>query len=97
MFRVEFIGLPGSGKSYLRKMLVRRLQLVDNKKYVTSEEAFFEVSRRKMDKVYRHAINILPVYFAMKLIHKLINRSLMQFDAQNSFLAKWGMVLEIFL
>ncbi len=90
MFRVEFIGIPGVGKSTVQKKLVQRLQLTDQNRYLTLEEALMHVSKSNMDKLYRYIIKSLPYGFALKLSDKLMNRSLMQFKAQNRFISKYG-------
>jgi hypothetical protein len=64
---------------------------------MTVEEAFLHVSRTKMDRPYRSILKILPDTIALKFSGSLLNRSLMQFEAQNRFLAKWGKSLESFL
>ncbi len=97
MFRVEFIGLPGAGKTTIQKKLVQHLQLVDKDKYLGIEDAFILVSKVNIDKFYRLILKSLPDVIALKLSIRLINRSLMQFEAQSRFLAKWGKSFETFL
>ncbi len=97
MFLVEFIGPPGAGKSTIHKKLVQRLQVADKNRYLTLEEALMHVSKSNMDRIYRYIIKSLPYNFAVKFSNKLANRSCMQFEAQNRFLAKWGKSLEPFL
>lgn len=94
--RVEFIGLPGVGKSTLRRDLLRQLHRIDKNRYLSSEEAFLQVSKMHIDTIYRRPLNYLPNSLALKLSGKLMNRSLMQFEAQNTFLADKGGALEAF-
>jgi len=94
---VEFIGLPGAGKSHIKKNLVEALNLTDKERYISAEEAFLEVSKTKIDKIYRLILKSLPHSIALKFSDKLINRSYMQYDAQNRFLARWGKPFELFL
>jgi hypothetical protein len=54
------------------------------------EEGFLSVARKKMDKIYRFALRIMPDFMALKICKAMKNRSLMQFEAQNRFLAKHG-------
>ncbi len=91
--RVEFIGLPGVGKSTLRQDLLNHLQREDKKRYLSIEEAFLQISRLHIDNIYRRPLNYLPHYLALRLSNKLMNRSLMQFEAQNRFLADKGKAL----
>ena len=94
--RVEFIGLPGVGKSTLRRDLLNHLHRVDKKRYLSTEEAFLQASRLHIDNIYRRPLNYLPHYIALRASNKLMNRSLMQFEAQNRFLAENGKALEAF-
>ncbi len=97
MFHVEFVGVPGSGKSTIRDALIERLQKVDANQFLKIEDAFFLVSKEKTDKIYRWMINLLPLSLGYKVVDKLFNRTLMQFEAQNRFLAKYGKGLNAFL
>lgn len=94
--RVEFIGLPGVGKSTLRRDLLNHLRRVDKKRYLSTEEAFLQVSRLSIDNIYRRSLNYLPHCMALRVSNKLMNRSLMQFEAQNRFLADKGKALEAY-
>lgn len=94
---VEFIGLPGSGKTTLRRDLLSRLSKIDNKKYLPIEEAFLQASRIHMDRVFRYPLKYLPRPMALKFAKKIRNRSLRQFDAQNRFISGNGKALEAFL
>ena len=97
MLSIEFIGIPGAGKSHIKENFIDLLKNVDREKYITAEEAFLQVSKIKMDKIYRFILKSLPHEIALKFSDKLINRSYMQYDAQNRFLSKWGKSLEVFL
>lgn len=94
--RVEFLGLPGVGKSTLRRDLLKQLHRIDKEKYLSTEEAFLKIARSYIDNVYRLPLNFLPHYLGLKASKKLMNRSLMQFAAQNSFLADNGKALEAY-
>jgi len=94
--RVEFIGLPGVGKSTIRRDLLNHLHGIDKKRYLSTEEAFLQVSRLHIDNIYRRPLNYLPHYMALRVSNKLMNRSLMQFEAQNRFLADKGKALEAY-
>ena len=97
MFRVEFIGIPGVGKSTIARKLVHSLKSADEDRYLTLEQAFLYVCKAKVDKPYRIILKGIPDIIAIRLSNKLINRSLMQFDAQNRFLAKSGKSFDAFL
>jgi len=94
---VEFIGLPGSGKTTLRRNLLSSLQQDGESRCISSGEAFLEVSRDEIDRVFRYPLRLMPHSLALKLSRKLINRSLMQHEAQNRFMARHGAALEAFL
>lgn len=96
MFHIEFIGIPGSGKSTIRDALIKRLQKTDRNRFLKIEDALFLVSKEKTDTIYRGLINLLPPNLGFKVVEKLFNRTLMQFEAQNRFLAKYGKSLGAF-
>lgn len=95
--RVELVGLPGSGKSHIQKYLIKALKLSDKKRFISPDEAFLQISKNKIDRVYRLILNCLPHRMGLIFSQKLINRSYMQYDAQNRFLAKWGKAFEAYL
>ena len=97
MFRVEFIGIPGAGKTTVRKALVASLNSSTSNSYMTIEEAMLNVSRKNIDIFYRTILRILPWSLALKLSNWIKNRSLMHFEAQNSFLAAHGKSFLCFL
>lgn len=94
---IEFIGLPGSGKSTIRNRLVTALKNTTKDKYFTADEAFLRVSQKHSDFHFRVILKLLPPATATKFIDKFINRSQMQFLGQNQFLAKHGHALNEFL
>lgn len=94
---IEFAGIPGSGKSTLRKALLEALKRQGRSNCFGSEDAFIIVAREKMDRAYRMVLRSLPSKYARWFSVKIANRSLMQFDAQNAFLARYGEALRIFL
>lgn len=97
MQRIEFIGIPGSGKTTIRKNIVKRIKNIGETKFLSIEEAILEVARKKIDKVYRVILKTLPKSLALIVSNKLLNRNLLQYNAQNTFFAKWGKSFEVFL
>ncbi|MEN8140612.1 MAG: hypothetical protein ABFR97_05240 [Thermodesulfobacteriota bacterium] len=98
MQRIEFAGLPGVGKTSVRRELVRSLQALSGaNRYLTAEEAVLCVARKHIDKIYRYLLLALPNRIALKLSTYLFGRSLLRFGSQNTFLANWGEGLESFL
>lgn len=95
MLHVEFIGIPGAGKSTIRSTLLKELKRDNRQRYLGAEEAFLLVARRRIDKVYRVILNFLPDDMGVKFIKRILNRSRMQFEAQNDFLAHYGEALKI--
>lgn len=97
MYSVEFAGAPGVGKSTVYRSLVKRLQLADKDSYLTLNEAFMLASRSNIDRIYRYVMRMLPYDMAVSFSNMLLYRSVMQFEAQNRFLAQWGGAFNSFL
>jgi thymidylate kinase len=97
MIIIEFFGIPGSGKSTIRRNLVNLLMEVDEQKYLSTEEVLYQISIINMDKIYRAILNILPKRIGMVTSDYLFNRSIMRFNAQNRFLAQYGGSFKAFL
>lgn len=94
---IEFVGLPGSGKTTLRKNLLLSLRKNGESRCISIVEAFLDVSKDRIDRIFRYPLRILPRSAALKLASKLINRSRSQFEAQNFFIARHGAALKAFL
>lgn len=98
MFRVEFIGLPGSGKTTIRRHIVKEMEEVySNKQILTLEEAFYIVSKKRIDRMFRVLLRFLSKKYGIRLSRYLVNRSAMQFEYLNIFLSKYGAAFESFL
>lgn len=97
MFSVEFVGLPGAGKSHVVSRFAKVITHRDKGKYITAEDAYLNCAKAKIDKIYRILLKALPHNAGLQFLKKLTNRSHMQFEAQNRFLAKWGKSFEAFL
>jgi len=95
--RVEFLGLPGAGKTTIRRALLERLKNKNAEKYITSEEACYKRMRLDGDKVYRYLLGVLPYKAGLDFSGWMQGRSLFQLEAQNSFLARYGKALNAFL
>ncbi|MCU7924765.1 MAG: hypothetical protein KZQ88_18935 [Candidatus Thiodiazotropha sp. (ex Dulcina madagascariensis)] len=93
----EFLGLPGVGKTTLRNDLVKHLKRIDEKMYLSYEDAFHSVSKLKIDRILRLPLTLLPNGLSKKLCKKFVNRSLMQFDAQNEFIAHGANIINAFI
>ncbi len=96
LLRIEFIGIPGSGKTTLCTELLSRLNHGGDTRYITAEEAFHKVAKTNIDRIFRYPLKYLPNQLSRKLAAKLVNRSIMQFEAQNKFLAENGKALSAF-
>lgn len=97
MKRIEFIGLPGAGKSAIRNQLLERLTQQDKSRYLTLEDAYLIIAKQNIDRVFRPLLNVLPHRMALAFSNKLMNRSLMHYEAQNRFLAKYAKAFETFI
>lgn len=94
---IEFIGLPGAGKTTLRRKLLSSLHRDGDVRCISSEEAFLQVSKENIDRILRYPLKFLPHSAALAFAKKLANRSIMQFEAQNQFLANHGAAPDAFL
>lgn len=97
MIRCEFFGMPGSGKTFVRNELIRSLKKINDEKFLTIDEALHIISKKKMDILFRLIINFIPNKYGIEVSKKLINRSLMYFNAQNSFISHYRKSLCTFL
>jgi len=94
---IEFIGLPGAGKTTLREKLLASLQEDGEVRCISSEEALLEVSKDNIDRILRYPLRYLPHSAALNFAKTLVDRSRMQFEAQNQFMASHGTALGSFL
>jgi len=95
--RIEFLGLPGSGKTTIRRSLLSHLKKLDIEKYQTTEEAYYSRMKADGDKIYRYLLSVLPYKTGLKFSDWIHGRSLFQLEAQNEFLAMYGRSLSAFL
>lgn len=94
---VEFTGLPGSGKTSIRRDLVARLRILDKEAYLTSEEAFYRVARTRGDRHFRALLNLLPPPLARRAAEGISGRTRMQSRAQGRFFARHRLALKAVL
>ncbi len=94
---IEFIALPGAGKSTIRNLLIKQFQQERHDQWITVEEAFYLAAKKNIDAHIRLPLKITPAKIALRLGNKIENRSQWQQQAQNCFLAKHGMALSFFL
>jgi thymidylate kinase len=92
---VEFIGLPGSGKSTLMNQLFAAPRAREVR-YLPETAAFLMVARRRFERVFRIPLKLLPHHSAMQVSSKLWWRSWRRWESQVSFLAKHGAALGAF-
>lgn len=95
--RIEFLGLPGSGKTTIRSALLSQLKMQDSEHYLATEEAFYRMMKGYGDKVYRYILSALPYRTGLKFSKWVQGRSLFQLEAQNDFLANHGLALNAFI
>jgi len=97
MISVEFMGAPGSGKSTILAHLAKEMHRRRPGRFITTDDGFLIVARERVDKIYRVILRLLPYHLALRVSAKLLNRTLLQFEAQNRFLAQHGQALCAFL
>lgn len=93
---IEFVGLPGSGKSTLKKILLSDTLTFDHR-YLSTEEAYYDTVRQCGDKLTRLCLKSLPRKQGIRLAQFWMGRSLFQTHCTNEFLARHGRSLEAFL
>ena len=97
MKTIEFIALPGAGKSTIQKLLIKQLQNNSSNQWLTADEAFYLAARKNIDTHLRMILKITPSPIALRLIRKIVNRSQWQQEAQCVFLANYGKALSFFI
>lgn len=97
MRRIEFIGLPGAGKTTIRNRLVSFLKSIDGKRYITVEEAFMKTAISKVNFFQRPFLKTLPLDVAEKLSCRMSSVSHVLLEAQNKFISRRGESLGGFL
>jgi shikimate kinase len=97
MNTIEFIGIPGTGKSYIRDKLLNQLNRTSSGKYLTAEDCFLIAAKDNIDKHLRYLIKLLPDFVLSKNFSRIQNRSQWQFDMQNQFIANYAEAFNIFL
>lgn len=87
MTHIEFMGLPGSGKSTVRSLLVESLEGGENP-CLTMEQALLSCMRRRIDGyLFRWLLTALPQGQALKYAPLVFTRSGLRYDCQNDFIA----------
>jgi thymidylate kinase len=87
MVHIEFIGLPGSGKSTLRTMLVESLC---RRKIpcLSMDQALLSCLKIHVDGIFfKYFLHILPEKTALKYAPLVFTRSALRYTAQNAFLS----------
>jgi thymidylate kinase len=97
MKTIEFIALPGAGKSTIQKLLMSQLREDNNNQWLTAKEAFYLMARKNIDTHLQIILKITPTPLALPLVGKIANRSQWQHEAQCQFLANYGKSLSFFL
>jgi len=92
---VEFLGLPGSGKSTVLNQLFAGSSALEAR-YLTEQAALLMVARRKFDRVLRIPLKLLPQGLAMQVCPRFWWKSRQRSLSQVRFLAKYGAALGAF-
>ena len=92
---VEFIGLPGSGKSTVMRQFFAGLP-AQEVRYLPEGAALLMVGRRKFDRIFRIPLKLLPQGFALQVCPKVWLKSRQRAECQVRFLAKHGAALGAF-
>lgn len=93
---IEFLGLPGSGKTTARKLLLEKLKTM-GQACVSAEESYYHVTRTHGDKLAKTVLRLLPRKAGLVASEYFQGRSLFQTECQSAFLAEHGQSLEAYL
>ena len=93
---VEFIGLPGSGKSTVMQQLFSHSPAAQDARYLPEEAALLMAARLRIDRVFRTPLKFLPHGLALQVCPKLWWRSRQRSQCLVRFLAKHGAALGAF-
>ena len=85
MFHVEFMGVPGAGKSTLKGRALKVLKQKGHKVYGVEDLLLSAMKRRRDDKFCPVILGILPKNMAKKYIYGIFRTSWSQFYAQGRF------------
>ncbi len=97
MTQIEFMGLPGSGKSTVRAFLVESLQ-GRGIRCLSMEEALLSSLKARVDgAAFRCLLRVLPHGLALKYAPLIFTRSSLRYDSQNSFLSTHGSAMSAIL
>lgn len=95
--RIEFIGLPGSGKTTLRNRLLSDPNINDNVVLESAEQVFVRVAKNRAERSVRIPLKLLAGRAALGFAARYASRSQLRFEAQARFLARYGESLSAFL
>ena len=97
MFHIEFVGVPGAGKTTLKNGMIKRLRL-KGQTCLDVEDALLSSLKKSRDDIITHFVfRILPDNVGAKFLNSLFIRSRCRFVAQNRFLSYKGTSLEVIL
>lgn len=97
MFHIEFVGLPGSGKSTLYRALDKKIRMLNNN-LKSAEQALFDVFKDlRTDRKYPRYLRVIPDFLLERKINTIFKCSEYRFHAQNRYFAEKGSTFDAFL
>lgn len=97
MFHIEFVGLPGSGKSTLYRAIDKKFRMRNNN-LKSAEQALFDVFKDlRTDRKYPRYLRVIPDFLLERKITTVFKCSDYRFHAQNRFFARKGSTFDAFL
>ena len=94
---VEFIGLPGSGKTTVGRRLATSFASEGDSSCLLAEEALLEAAKVDFDRVFRLPLKILPRSVAVRFCLRMWCRSSKRHEVELVFLARYGAALDAYL
>ncbi len=86
MFHIEFMGLPGAGKSIIKNRLLYGVKKKGIRCFSMEEGLLYSYRRMDCNELYQNILKILPSAFSKRFIMPIFRRSKCRLSAQDRFL-----------
>ena len=97
MRHIEFMGLPGAGKSVIKDSLLHRAKKRGLRIYCMEEALLYSYEKLNCSPLLTNLFKIFPKFIARRIITPVFRRSKCKFQTQSRFLIEQGEVLRLFM